>query len=182
WADRKSPIGEKIKEDKSVTLKPEFDIDGGQQTIRLMTASGEYPDFILAKDIASMLVESVALIDLTYLIEEHAAYFNILLGYDINRLRWSEDDPSIYIITNAAVDNEPLNPDYGALLQHKVVQELGYPEIRTLDDFENAIREYMEKYPEIDGKKTIGLTLQTDGWQMQSATLNSGVMLTEGSD
>ena len=182
WEDMESPIGQKIKEDTGVTLKPEFDIDGGQQKIPLMTASGEYPDFILPKDNASMLVEADALIDLTDLIEEHAPNLKKMLGDDINRLKWSEDDPSIYIITNAAVDNEPLNPGYGALLQHKVVQELGYPEIRTLDDFENAIKEYMEKYPEIDGKKTIGLTLQTDGWQMQSATLNSGFMMTEGSD
>lgn len=182
WEDMKSPIGQKIKEDTGVTIKPEFDIDGGQQKIPLMAASGEYPDFILPKGQASMLVEAGALIDLTDLIEEHAPNIKKMLGEDINRLKWSEDDPSIYIITNAAVDNEPLNPSYGALLQHEVVQEQGYPEMRTLDDFENAIKEYMAKHPEIDGRKTIGLTLQSDGWQMQSATLNSGYMMTGGSD
>src|SRR5690625_3793574 len=125
-----SRIGQKIKEDTGVTLTPEFDIDGGQQKISLMAASGEYPDFILPKGQASMLVEAGALIDLTDLIEEHAPNIKKMLGDDINRLKWSEDDPSIYIITNAGVDSEPLNPSYGALLQHEVVQELGYPEMR----------------------------------------------------
>lgn len=182
WEDMESPVGQKIKEDTGVTLKPEFDIDGGQQKIPLMASSGEYPDFILPKDNAGMLVEAGALIDLTDLIEEHAPNLKEMLGDDIERMKWSEDDPSIYIIPNSAVDNEPLYPGYGALLQHDVVQELGYPEIRTLDDLENAIRDYMEMYPEIDGKETIGLTLQSDGWQMQSATLNSGVMMAGGSD
>jgi len=182
WEDMESPIGQKIKEDTGVTIKPEFDIDGGQQKIPLMASSGEYPDFILPKDNASMLVEAGALIDLTDLIEEHAPNLQEMLGEDINRMKWSEDDPSIYIIPNSAIDNEPLYPGYGALLQHEVVQELGYPEMETLDDFENAIKEYIDKYPEIDGKKTIGLTLQSDGWQMQSATLNSGFMMTGGSD
>jgi len=182
WEDMESPVGQKIKEDTGVTLKPEFDIDGGQQKIPLMASSGEYPDFILPKDNASMLVEAGALIDLTDLIEEHAPNLQKMLGDDINRMKWSEDDPSIYIITNAPIDDQPLNPGYGALLQHDVVKELGYPEIRTLEDFENAIREYKEMYPEIDGKETIGLTLQTDGWQMQAATLNSGFEMTGGAD
>src|SRR5690625_6147193 len=101
-----SRIGQKIKEDTGVTLTPEFDIDGGQQKIPLMTASGEYPDFILPKDNASMLVEAGALIDLTDLIEEHAPNLKKMLGDDINRLKCSEYDPSIYIITNAARSEE----------------------------------------------------------------------------
>ena len=182
WEDMESPVGKKITKDTGVTLKPEFDIDGGQQKIPLMAASGEYPDLILPKGEASTLVDAGALIDLTDLIEEHAPNLQKMLGDDINRMKWSEDDPSIYIITNAGVDSTPLYPGYGALLQHDVVKELGYPKMETLEDFENAIREYKEMYPEIEGKKTIGLTLQTDGWQMQAATLNSGFMMTGGSD
>src|SRR5690625_2501916 len=50
WVDdMDTPIGNKIKEDTGVTLKPEFDIEGGETKIPLMVASGEYPDLIVSK-------------------------------------------------------------------------------------------------------------------------------------
>ena len=50
-------------------------------------------------------------------------------------------------------------------LQHAVLKELGYPQINTLEDYENALKAYMKKFPTIDGKKTIGLSLLIDTWQ-----------------
>ena len=44
-------------------------------------------------------------------------------------------------------------------IQNAVLKDLGYPEIKTLKDYENAIRTYKEKYPEINGQKTIGMSL-----------------------
>jgi putative aldouronate transport system substrate-binding protein len=37
--------------------------------------------------------------------------------------------------------------------------------MRTLDDYERAIKAYMAKYPTIKGQKTIGLSLLVDTWQ-----------------
>ncbi|OAK67967.1 ABC transporter substrate-binding protein [Lederbergia galactosidilytica] len=182
WEKMESPVGQKIKEDTGVTLKPEFDIDGGQQKIALMAASGEYPDMILPKGEAGTLVDAGALIDLTELIEEHAPNLKKMIGDNMNRLKWSKDDSSIYIIPNAAVDNQAMYPGYGALVQHAVVKELGYPELKTLEDLENVLREYSKKHPEIDGQPTIPLTLQSDGWRFQASTLNSGFMMTGAGD
>lgn len=182
WEKMESPIGKKIKEDTGVTIKPEFDIDGGKQKIALMAASGEYPDLILPKGESTTLVEAGALIDLTELIEEHAPNLKKMIGDNMNRLKWSKDDPSIYIIPNSAVDNQSMYPGYGVLVQHAVIQELGYPEMKTLEDVEEVLSEYYEKHPEIDGQPTIPLTLNSDGWRFQSSTLNSGFMLTGGSD
>jgi len=182
WEKMESPVGQKIKEDTGVTLDPEFDIEGGQTKIPLMVASGEYPDMILPKNEASTLVDAGALIDLAPLIEEHAPNIKKMLGDDINRLKWSKDDPSIYILSNNTVGEDRANPNFGALVQHDVVRELGYPEMKTLEDLENAIREYKKLHPEINGQPTLGLTLQTDGWRLQSATLNSGFMMTGGAD
>lgn len=182
WENMESPVGQKIKEDTGVMLKPEFDIEGGRTKIPLMVASGEYPDMILPKSEASTLVDAGALIDLAPLIEEHAPNIKKMLGDDMNRLKWSKDDPSIYILSNSAVNEDRANPNFGALVQHAVVKELGYPELNTLEDLENAIREYKKLHPEINGQPTIGLTLQSDDWRFQSATLNSGFMMTGGGD
>lgn len=182
WEKMESPIGQKVKEDTGVTLKPEFDIDGGQQKIALMAASGEYPDMILPKGEAGTLVDAGALIDLSDLIEEHAPNLKKMIGDNMNRLKWSKDDPSIYIIPNAAVDNQAMYPGYGALVQHAVVKELDYPELKTLEDLEKALKEYYKLHPEIDGQPTIPLTLQSDGWRFQASTLNSGFMMTGAGD
>ncbi|KKI92401.1 ABC transporter substrate-binding protein [Bacillus sp. SA1-12] len=181
WENMESPVGEKIKEDTGVTLDPEFDLEGGQTKIPLMVASGEYPDMISSKG-ASQLVEAGALIDLAPLIEEHAPNIKKMLGDEINRLKWSKEDPSIYVLPNSAVDNEAMTPNFAALVQHDVVKELGYPEMKTLEDLENVLREYYKRHPEIDGQPTIPLTLQSDGWRFQSSTLNSAFMMTGGSD
>lgn len=182
WNNMKSPVGQKIKEDTGVTLKAEFDVNGGQQKIALMAASGEYPDMILPKGEAGTLVDAGALIDLAPLIEEHAPNLKKIYGEHYNRLKWSKEDPSIYILSNAPVDATYFKPGMGVSIQHDVVQELGYPELRTLEDYEKAIKEYMEKYPEIDGQKTLGLSLLADDWRIQPSTLNSGFWATGGSD
>ncbi|PWU66751.1 ABC transporter substrate-binding protein [Gracilibacillus dipsosauri] len=176
-----TPIGRKIKEDTGVTLDPEFDIEGGQTKIPLMVASGEYPDLIVSKG-AGQLVDAEALIDLAPLIEEHAPNLKKMLGDGINRLKWSEEDPSIYVLTTAAIDNQAMTPTYGAWVQHAVVKELGYPELRTLDDLKNVIKEYKELHPQIDGQPTIGLTMNTDSWRIQASFLNSGFMMTGAGD
>src|SRR5699024_11101693 len=86
--DMDTPVGRKIKEDTGVTLDKEFDIEGGQTKIPLMTASGDYPDLIASKG-AGQLVDAEALIDLAPLIEEHAPNIKEMLGEDgINRLKW----------------------------------------------------------------------------------------------
>ncbi|MDY7224697.1 ABC transporter substrate-binding protein [Halalkalibacterium halodurans] len=182
WENMNSPVGQKIKKDTGVTLDVEFDIEGGRTKIPLMVASGEYPDLILPKSEASTLVEAGALIDLAPLIEEHAPNIKEMLGDELNRLKWSKEDPSIYILSNNTVDEDRAVPNFGVLVQHDVVRKLGYPEMNTLEDLENAIREYKKMYPEINGQPTIGLTLQSDGWRFQSATLNSGFMMTGGGD
>ncbi|WP_353626566.1 hypothetical protein [Bacillus sp. JCM 19041] len=58
------------------------------------------------------------------------------------------------------------------MLQHEVVKELGYPEIRTVEDFEEAIRTYKEENPTIDGQPTIGLSLLADDWRIMISTTN----------
>ncbi|MEK3887176.1 ABC transporter substrate-binding protein [Bacillus sp. FSL K6-3431] len=182
WEKMESPVGVKIKEATGVTLKPEFDINGGQQKIALMAASGEYPDMIIPKGEAGTLVDAEALIDLAPLIEEHAPNLKKIYGEDLNRLKWSKEDPSIYILSTSPADATYYTPGMGVSIQHDVVKELGYPEMHTLEDYESAVKQYIKKYPEIDGQKTIGLSLLADDWRIQPSTLNSAFWATGGSD
>lgn len=60
--------------------------------------------------------------------------------------------------------------------------EAGYPEIRTVKDFEKVIQDYITKHPtDENGNKNIGLSLNADDWHMYQVT-NLGFQTTGGPD
>jgi putative aldouronate transport system substrate-binding protein len=182
WDNMESPVSQVVKEKTGVTINGEFDVNGGDQKIALMAASGDYPDLIWPKGNAGTLVDAGAFLDLTDLIEEHAPNLKEIYGDYFDRLKWSNEDESIYILPTSEVDHTYWEPGTGFMLQHAVVEELGYPEIRTVDDFENAIREYKEKNPTIDGQPTVGLSLLADDWRIMISTTNPAFFATGAPD
>lgn len=166
WVNMEDAVGKKLTEKTGITIQAEFAVDGSNQKLPLMVASGEYPDLVFAKGDANMFVDAGAFIDLTDLIEEHAPNLKKLYGDYMNRLKWSSEDESIYVIpTLNAVEHEQLDAGGNFHIQHEVLKELGYPEIKTVKDYENALKEYYEKHPTIDGQPTIPLSLNADGWR-----------------
>lgn len=182
WEDMESPVGQKIKELTGVTLKPDYPVGDPMQKLSLMAASAEYPDLIFANNNVNTIINAGGLIDLRPLIEEHGPNIKKLYGDYLNRLRWSKDDPAIYFLGTYGVNEVQWEPRDGFMLQHEVVKELGYPELKTVKDFENAIRAYMEKHPTIDGQPTLGLSLLADDWRIAQSVTNPAVFATGGSD
>ena len=183
WNNMQDDIGRYITETTGVKLEQQFADDNPEEKIKLIVASGRYPDFISPKGTTAPLVDAGAMLDLTELIEQHAPNIKRVLGDQFNRLRYSADDPAIYFIpTLHTVGHRYFEAGGPFNLQHAVVKELGYPTIRTLDDYEQAIRAYMEKYPLIDGQPTIGLSLLADDWRMLISTTNPAFYATGGSD
>ncbi|MCM3782440.1 ABC transporter substrate-binding protein [Neobacillus mesonae] len=184
WNKMQDAVGKKITEVTGVTINAEYDITsgGGDDRISLMAASGDYPDLIYPKGNLSRLVDAGAMIDLTDLIEEHAPNLKKIYGEHFNRLKYSNEDQSIYWLpTNGAIDQTAFDASNGVSIQHRVVKELGYPEIKTLEDHENVLREYYEKHPTTeDGQPTIPLTLSADGWRRMITVTDPAVMATGG--
>lgn len=183
WNNMQDDVGKVITEKTGVTLEAEFDISsgGGQDKISLMAASGDYPDLIYAKGELSKLVDAGAIIDLTDLIEKYAPNIKKIMSENMNRMKYSLEDPSIYSIpTNIGVDQQYFDAINGFQVQHRVLKELGYPEIRTIHDFENVLREYAAKHPTTDGQPTIPLTLNADGWKMLITVTNQANNTTGG--
>ena len=61
-----------------------------------MIAEQNFPDMIYAKGDAGSLIEAGALIDMTDLIEEYGPNIKKMYGDEFEKLKYSEDDPSIY--------------------------------------------------------------------------------------
>jgi putative aldouronate transport system substrate-binding protein len=168
------PVAKKITELTGVTLKVDRPVAGDQQAIPLMIASGQYPDLIYAKGDLTLLIEAGAVIPLDDLIAKRGKYIKELYGDQIVRLRNSVKDPHIYTVGTYGVKNGIWDTDGCMQIQHAVLKELGYPKIETLDDYANALRAYMKKYPTINGQKTIGLSLLIDTWQWYIDLSNPG--------
>ncbi|GIO35900.1 ABC transporter substrate-binding protein [Paenibacillus antibioticophila] len=185
WNNMQDEVGKVITEKTGVTIQAEYDVGsgGGEQKIALMTASGDVPDFIFAKGSLSKLVDAGLIMDMTDLIEKHAPNIKKILGDNMNRMKYSNEDPSIYqITTNMGVDQQSFDAGGGFEIQQRVLKEFGYPEIRTVKDFEDILRKYKEKYPETDGQPTIPLTLNADDWKIMITVTNPAFIATGAPD
>ena len=183
WANMQDSIGKKLTEKTGVTIQAEFAVDGSNQKLPLMVASGEYPDLVFAKGDANLFVDSGAFLDLTDLIEEHAPNIKKVYGEYMSRLKWSNEDEAIYVLpTLAAMDHQMLDAGGTFQIQHEVLKELGYPELKTVKDYEKALKDYYEKHPAIDGQPTIPLTLNADGWRIMISVTNPAFTATGVSD
>lgn len=159
-----SPVAKEITKRTGVILDIEYTVGNVDEKIDIMKASGDYPDLVMIKD-THKFVEADAYIDLAPLIKEHGPNLITLYGNYMNRLKYSNENPAIYVLPSAGVDPVRWEPKVGFELQHAVVKELGYPSIKTVYDYEEAIKEYIKRYPEIDGMPTIGITLLVDDWR-----------------
>lgn len=183
WNQMQDDIGKVITQETGITLKLEYATGDPTQKISSIAASRSYPDLIMPKGDGNILVDAGVMLDLTSLIEEHAPNLKKLYGDYMNRLRWSSDDHAIYFLPNlATVDNIYFDAGGGFQLQHAVVKFLGFPEIKTVQDYEDAIRAYMAKHPTINGEPTIGLSLLADDWRMLISVTNSAFYTTGAPD
>ncbi|MDI9217133.1 MULTISPECIES: ABC transporter substrate-binding protein [Clostridium] len=159
-------VAKKITELTGVTLKFEHPVAGDTQAVPLMIAGGEYPDLIYAKSDTSKLVDAGAVIALDDYIEEGGDNLKALYGDQLNRLRYNNEDQSIYTVGTYGVTNKIFDPSGTMQLQHQVLKELGYPEIKNIKDYEKAIKDYLAKNPTTeDGQSRIGLSLMASDWR-----------------
>lgn len=159
------PIAKKITELTGVTLKVEHAVGGDEQAIPLMIASGDYPDMIYAKGDTNKLIDAGAIIPLEDMIEEKGDNLKNLYGNMLQRLKFSQDDPSIYTVGCYGVSTALWKSDGVMQIQNAVLKDQGYPEIRTIDEYEAAMQAYKDKYPQIEGQDTIGLCLMGSDWR-----------------
>jgi len=172
-----NPVAQKITEKTGVKIEVEVPVGNVNEKIGIMMASGDYPDFILVKHMGQF-VDSGAYIDLKPLIDEYGPNLKKLYGSYLNRLEYSEEDSSIYVLPTSPINNINWLPNAGFELQHAVVKELNYPKLETIYDFEEAIKKYINEHPTINGLPTIGISLITDDWRWLVSLSNPGAFAT----
>ncbi|WP_080840688.1 sugar ABC transporter substrate-binding protein [Cohnella massiliensis] len=154
-----------IKEETGASFKFEFLAGDIDQKLGVMIAGGDYPDVMTANQ---KLTAAGAFIPLEDLIEEHAP--NLKKHYEKywNMMK-DPNDGHIYNLPNYGVTNADVSSSWYSgpafWIQKDVLAEAGYPEVKTLDQYFDLIKQYKEKHPTIDGTPTIGFEILNYDWR-----------------
>ncbi|MDR1541394.1 MAG: ABC transporter substrate-binding protein [Clostridiales bacterium] len=159
-----------LKDELGVTLNYEIiSPANADQMIGVMLAGGEYPDLIGTVDQNARFITGGALISLDSYLKPDAAqtlyehvepYWN-RLAYDAG-----DGEKHIYILPNynrfyGDITGGTNYSASGFWIQKAVLADAGYPDVSnmTLDKYFQLIKDYMAKYPTIDGQPTIGFEI-----------------------
>lgn len=162
-------IGALYFEETGVSFQIEHLVGDVQTKIGTMIAGGEYPDVLVPDTEIDKVVDAGGFIDLSELIEKHGPNIKKIYGPYMNLIK-DKDGKIFFLPFSPQVGDFIPNPkiDQGAFwIQKRVLREFGFPEITTLDEYMDLIREYAKKYPNED---LVGFTSLTHDWRYFAIT------------
>lgn len=178
WSD---PVAQALTEATGVRLKTDYPVGEDSNRIGLMIAENNYPDIIYAKGDAGSLIEAGALIDMTDLIEQYGPNIKKMYGEELDKLKYSEEDPSIYQLSSYSVGGTVYKNSGTAQIQWAVLKENDYKIPEDTEEFEKMIKDYLAAHPTTpDGKEMIGLSLSASDWHWMITVGNPAGYIAEG--
>lgn len=158
-----NPISEEITKRTGVTLEIQQPSGDPLEKLNIMLAAGDYPDFILmdrSNDIVNKYIEAGALVNLDEYIEKYGDDVKEMYGDVLNKTKYS--DGSNYYLSNwYGKDPDCVN---GFLVRYDMLKEVVPEKVEnhepfTEDEMIDALKALKEKYPTINGKETVPMTL-----------------------
>ena len=170
WELAGTPVGDLFVERTGVNFVCQNSIGDQNEVIALMLASDDLPDIVQGSAGLPMFIEAGKALEITELAETYAPNLTDIYKYDDfwQRFYYSKEDKGRYYLPHFRnIPADVFEVGGWLYLQHDVVIDQGYPEMKYLEQFENAIESYVKKYPTIDGQPTIGMTLMCgDSWNL----------------
>ena len=158
---------------KITGITPKVDVPAGDVTERMniMITMEDWPDMMTvpySDPILDTLVQSEQIYCFEDLAEEYEDDWMETMDAALKQDSSSDIDGRLYGIPGAYLlpflcESKDGVGAYTYNVRQDFYEELGSPDITTLDGFYNALKAFKEKYPTIDGKKTIPLHLGTLG-------------------
>ena len=180
-----NPVAKAITEATGVTLDvsyPAASQGDAKEDVALMIANDEYPDMIYAKGSATDLYQAGALIDMTDLIEKYGPNIKKMYGAEMEKLKWSQDDPGIYQLSYAGVNQKTLTTGGSCQIQWAALKENDYKYPKTLDEYEKMIKSYLAAHPKTeDGLDMIGITMSASDWHWMITLGNPAGLIADAS-
>ena len=180
-----NPVAKAITEATGVTLDVSYPVASqgdAKEDVALMIANDQYPDMIYAKGSATDLYQAGALIDMTDLIEKYGPNIKKMYGAEMEKLKWSQDDPGIYQLSYAGVNQKTLTTGGSCQIQWAALKENDYKYPKTLDEYEKMIKSYLAAHPKTeDGLDMIGITMSASDWHWMITLGNPAGLIADAS-
>lgn len=180
-----NPVAKAITEATGVTLDVSYPVASqgdAKEDVALMIANDEYPDMIYAKGSATDLYQAGALIDMTDLIEKYGPNIKKMYGAEMEKLKWSQDDPGIYQLSYAGVNQKTLTTGGSCQIQWAALKENDYKYPKTLDEYEKMIKSYLAAHLKTeDGLDMIGITMSASDWHWMITLGNPAGLIADAS-
>ena len=180
-----NPVAKAITEATGVTLDVSYPVASqgdAKEDVALMIANDEYPDMIYAKGSATDLYQAGALIDMTDLIEKYGPNIKKMYGAEMEKLKWSQDDPGIYQLSYAGVNQKTLTTGGSCQIHWAALKENDYKYPKTLDEYEKMIKSYLAAHPKTeDGLDMIGITMSASDWHWMITLGNPAGLIADAS-
>lgn len=158
-----NPVVRRITELTGVTIEFEFLVGDLDKRVGVLIAGEDYPDAIFAS--AQKFIDAGAFIPLE---DKLPNYKNLHALYSPHYKKMTTNDGHQYIL-ELYLSNNPspmfVNDGPGFYIQKAVLEEAGFTVPRTLDEYFDLIEQYRDKHPTIDGIRTIGFEILSDGWR-----------------
>lgn len=148
-----------------------------EEKIATMIASGDYADIMFRVD--ERMIEAGALIPLDDLLESDGQDILNAWGTSLNKLRYPADSKVYWIGSPKNRPEELTDPSACLLVQYDVLEKLGWPEIKTLDDVHQALKDYLAMVPDLNGTSFIPWGIWADSWGYNQ-TVNNPALWVNG--
>lgn len=156
-------IGKMLEDQTGVNFKLEFLVGDLNTKIGTMIAAGKYPDVLIPDAAMEEVLNAGAFIPLDDLIEQHGPNIKRVYGDELDQMR--SKDGKLYILPMAAQVGEFIpDPEAGAAfwIQRRVLEEAGYPKVKTLDQYVKLIEDYAAKHKD---ENLTGMVSLTHDWR-----------------
>ncbi len=151
-----TPVAQEITARTGVTL--EIIVPEDETGLDLLFETGEIPDLIYAGERTDELAENGTLIALDDYIEKVGEFFPEMYGNRLDTLR--ADDGKLYTFGTGGSTPAQFTAEGTFQIQYAVLAELEYPEITTLEQLGDCLKQYKELHPKSNGLLLCGAPQQ----------------------
>lgn len=143
-------IGKILEDQTGVNFYLEHLVGDLNTKIGTMIVSNEYPDVLTPDAAIDEVLAAGGFIDLEQLIEDHGPNIKKVYGQYFDILK-RETGGIYYLPFGTQVGDFITDPKIGQgafWVQRRVLEEAGYPKIKTVNEYFDLIRDYVAKHPE----------------------------------
>ncbi len=154
-----TPVYQKIKEKFNIVFEMIPGVGDYKEKLNLMLAAGDYPELLRLEDqdTTDKYIKAGALLPLDPYLDK-CPNFVELYKESIPYWRLAAGDGKLYnwnILMPQDLNNFPENNDIA--IRSDILEEAGWPNIVSSDDYVSLLSEAIKKHPLTDGKKTLGI-------------------------